>query len=184
MKRWFYLIVGLQLLFLVGEAAKYRVALAHGQTVLLRVVPVDPRSLFLGNYMALSYDISSLNLSAIAHDPKAARASVGDTVYVVLRPAKPWAQAVEVTSAKPPRRDGRPFLKGRVAAGFGGRLMVAYGLERYYIPEAAQERVNELARRRLRTRQGWAQLTVEVAVQDDGRGLIRRVLVDGEPLGF
>jgi uncharacterized membrane-anchored protein len=184
MKRWFYLIVGLQLLFLAGEAAKYHLALTRGRAVFLKVAPVDPRSLFLGNYMALRYDISSLDLSKIAHDPQLSHASDGDTVYVVLVPAKPWARAVEVAAAEPPRSEARPFLKGRVEGVYHNTLWVDYGLERYYIPEAAQERVNELARRSWQTGKGRLQLTVEVAVQTDGRALIRRVLANGTPIGF
>lgn len=184
MKRWFYLIVGLQLLFLAGEGAKYHLALTRGRTVFLRVAPVDPRSLFLGNYLALRYDISSLDLSRIAHDTQLNQASEGDTVYVVLAPAEPWARAVEVTATEPPRREERPFLKGRVNTAHGGTIWVRYGLERYYIPEAAQERANRLAETQWESTKRRPQLTAEVAVQDDGRGLLRRVLIDGKPIGF
>lgn len=184
MKRWFYVIVGLQLLFLAGEGAKYHLALARGRTVFLKVVPVDPRSLFLGSYLALSYDISSLDLSKIAHDPQLNRASRGQTLYVVLAPAKPWARPVEVTASEPPRSDARPFLKGRVGSVYHRTLWVDYGLERYYIPEAARERANKLAETQWQSAKRQPQVTVEVAVQDDGRGLIRRVLIDGKPIGF
>ncbi len=67
---------------------------------------------------------------------------------------------------------------------YGGTLWVDYGLERYYIPEAAQQRANDLARRQWDSTGRRPQLTAEVAVQKDGRGLLRRVLIDGKPIGF
>jgi uncharacterized membrane-anchored protein len=47
-----------QVLFLVGMIAERAAPLRSGRTVLLRVVPVDPRDLLRGDYVTLSYEIS------------------------------------------------------------------------------------------------------------------------------
>lgn len=183
MKRWFYLVVAVQLLFLVGEAVKYGVALSRGQVVTLEVEPIDPRSLFLGNYLALSYEISTLDLTKVAHDAAATRAKAGQTVYVVLTPGKPWAQATEVVSVPPTRDEGKLYLKGRVEWAAHDELRVEYGLERYYLSERAGARADGLVRRSWERKSRPPQLTAEVAVQEDGQALLKRVLADGKPLG-
>ncbi len=48
----------------------------HGKTVLLQVVPVDPRDLFRGDYVTLGYDISRVSLANFhAGEPVGLRAS-------------------------------------------------------------------------------------------------------------
>jgi len=177
MKRWFYLIVGLQLLFLVAEATSYQVRISRSPVVTLKVVPVDPRSLFMGNYMALDYDISTIDLSKVEHDPLS-KSDMGETVYVTLIPDKPWARVASVTTTPPHAPPDRPYLRAQVTRISGSALSVYYGLDRYYIPESAQEKVNSL----------WPafgehlpEITAEVAVLGHGKGLIRRVLVNGKP---
>jgi len=53
------LIIGaiiLQLIVLVGMIAMRLTPLLTGQTILLRVVPVDPRDIFRGDYVTLAYE--------------------------------------------------------------------------------------------------------------------------------
>ena len=65
-RRLFWIFVALQAAIPVGVAGLREADVAFAQHVLLRVAPVDPRDLFRGQYVALSYDISRL--------PQAARA--------------------------------------------------------------------------------------------------------------
>jgi uncharacterized membrane-anchored protein len=180
MKRGFYAIVVLQLLFLLGEAATNEMALRGGRVVTLRAHPVDPRSLFMGNYLALSYDdISTINLATIRRAEPAGAFRYGRTVYVGIEPRKPWAIARVLTTSRPPRQATMPYLRGRVTGIYESTIDVQYGLERYFIPETVQRKVNRLQ---------WAwgrhrpRITVEVSLGRVGQGLIRRVLVDGAPL--
>ena len=180
MRRWFYLLVALQLAFLLAQAGRSELDLRRGQVVVLKTAPVDPRSLFMGNYMRLGYEISRLDLSKLQHDSGLEEADWRQDVYVVLKPGKPYAQPVRVT-ASPPKGEPLPYLHGSVMYAEEKALQVEYGLERYYIPETRQEQVNRLA--------GWGtphppEIAAEVVITHDGRGLIRRILVEGKPLGF
>ena len=197
MRRWFLLVVGLQLFFLLAEAGSYEVRIRRSPVILLKTEPVDPRSLFMGNYMSLGYEISTLNLSKVNHDPQVENASWGDTVYVTLTPAKPWARLDSVSAHPPAPRPGRVYLRGKVqwvhayASGATFRpgvpppgppeIRVSYRLERFYIPESAQEQVQRLTWGGQRRQ---PVITVEVSVLGDGEAVIRRVLVDGKPLVF
>ena len=180
MRRWFYLLVILQLIFLLAQAGRSELDLKRGQVVVLKTEPVDPRSLFMGNYMNLGYEISQLDLAKVKHDARLEDPDFGGDVYVVLKPGKPYAQLVRVT-VSPPKHEPLPYLRGDVMYTEGKFVRIEYGLERYFIPETKQDEVNRLA--------AWRQtrppeIAVEVAVVRQGRGLIKRVLVDGKPLGF
>jgi len=64
--------------------------LANGREVVLEVIPVDPRSLFRGDYVILGYDISRYKLPPGTTPPKR-----NDFFYVTLRKGegdtfKPW----------------------------------------------------------------------------------------------
>jgi uncharacterized membrane-anchored protein len=182
MKLWFYIIVGLQVLFLVGEAVSNQIKLATGRTVILRTAPVDPRSLFMGNYMALSYDISSIDPRISAPGQAIPKLQPGAAVYVGLAKRGGIHEPVDVLTYLPPANEVDPtvvYLRGTVTGHWGQRTQVEYGLERYYIPETRQAEVNRLQWGRQPVR-----MTVEVAVASDGTGRIRHVLVGGKPLGF
>lgn len=181
MRRLFYLVVALQVLFLVAEAVTSQMALERGRIVVLKTVPVDPRSMFMGNYMALSYEISTVHLESVSLEvTDTSRLREGATVYVGLDPGKPYARLRALRVDRPPRDTGIPFLRGRIADRYDSTIHVVYGLERYYIPEEEQEFVNELQWREARR----PEIAVEVAIKQNGEGLIRRVLVDGKPLKF
>jgi len=181
MKRWFYPVVALQVLFLVGEATSYQMQISRAPVVTLKVRPVDPRSLFMGNYMALDYEICDINLSAVRHDPRLANGQWGDTVYVTLIPGKPGARVESVTTSLPPARQDRPCLRAEFITVTGFQLRVFYGLDRYYIPETAQEQVNRLW---WRPGKQPPQVTAEIAILGKGKAVIRGVLVDGKPLKY
>jgi uncharacterized membrane-anchored protein len=175
MKRWFYVIVALQLLFLIGESASNQIGLIGGRTVVLKILPVDPRSLLMGNYMQLRYEISSIDLKKVEHDPSD-DIRPGRPIYVGLAPGSPYASAVSVSATKPPD-NALVWLKGTTVYKGGNVIEVEYGLERYYIPETKSEEANNL---------GWRRddVAVEVSVSGSGTGRIRRILAGGKPLGF
>lgn len=182
MKRWFAIIVALQILFLVGEVATKEMAIRTSETVILKTAPIDPRSLFAGNYMWLSYDISSVkpNQSGLA-PAQFRKLDYPSTVYAKLAVAKPWARLIGITTTRPDKPEpGIVYLRGQVRDNYRDMIGIDYGLDRYYIPENKSDEVARLQR--------WGAkqpvITVEVAVTGSGRGMIKRVLVDGKPIGF
>lgn len=184
MKRWFIAIVAAQLLFLVGEAGYYQWTIATGTPIALRVVPIDPRSLFLGNYMAMNYDISRIDLDKLPEPPETKPFQSGETLYAVLEPRKPTAVLIGVTRELPAASvPNRVFLKGVALYADGRTLNVEYGLERYYIPERRQDEVNAI----------WSAhaldpehtpVTAEVSVSRNGQGFLRSVSVKGKTLAY
>ncbi|MCR4441725.1 MAG: GDYXXLXY domain-containing protein [Peptococcaceae bacterium] len=64
----FILILFLQLAILAGMVFNNQLIILRGERITLKVEPVDPRSLFQGDYVRLEYPINRLNLKNIEHD--------------------------------------------------------------------------------------------------------------------
>jgi uncharacterized membrane-anchored protein len=162
-KSRFYAIVAAQLLLLVGLIAFKQWTLYAGDQILLATVPVDPRELFRGDHVILSYRISTLERWLWQEN----RYEKGETVYVTLRRQRRLWEAASVS--KSPPEEGKLFLRARVRKATDKRLTVDYGIESYFVPEGQGR---ELEQHRGRG------LIVEAAVDRQGRAVIRDVRVE------
>ena len=168
--------VGLAAAFLVQAAllawliVDRALVLARGTEIRLATVPVDPRDLFRGDYVVLSYPISNLRSDQLE---AADEFSVGQTIYVSLRnDAGDW----KAVAARHSRPDGGPVLKGRVtgSSNCGGSCRayrVDYNLEKFFVPEAKGREIEQLRNER--------RVQVDVAVASTGRAALKRLLIDG-----
>lgn len=156
----------LQVAVLVAMIAVRAMPLVFGDTILLRVVPVDPRDLFRGDYVILSYDFSRRPPQGIEGLSQAgdSRDKVwqGRTVYVSLVPdadGRHW-RADKVSISRP--TSGR-YIRGRIAA--SGQL--EFGIEAYYVQEGTGREYEQAIRNR--------RLSAEVALTSDGTAALRRL---------
>ena len=102
------ILIGALGLIIQGRASILR----SGKEVRLRTVPVDPRDLFRGDYVVLSYAISTVE--AADSDSKFER---GDTVYVTLVPGPDgFAQAKTASHARPETAGPEVVIAGRVTS--------------------------------------------------------------------
>jgi uncharacterized membrane-anchored protein len=158
-----------QLLILVGMIAARAVPLITGQTVLVRVVPVDPRDLFRGDYVTLSYEFSRTpprevkGLSLVSHH---GRVKLEDrTVYapLVREPDGVHWRAANITVVKPATG---PFLRGQMSS--HGSL--EFGIEAYYVQEGTGLQYENAIRDR--------QLSAELAVTSSGQAALRGLRIE------
>jgi uncharacterized membrane-anchored protein len=158
-----------QLLILVGMIALRAIPLVTGQTVLVRVVPVDPRDLFRGDYVILSYDFSRLppqGVEGLSEIERGKRSKTeGRTVYVPLVPDtnKTHWRAEKVTVVKP---EAGPFLKGLM----GPYGSLKFGIEAYYVQEGTGRHYEEAIRDR--------KLTAELAVTSSGQAALKALRIE------
>ena len=178
------LIALIQTLVLLGLVGTRQFTLATGTPVVLETVPIDPRSLFQGDYVALAYAVGRLDLGALAPGRTAA---AGDTLWVVLAPDGETWRPVAAGPERPDRarlaEAGQVALRGRVdwarddcAAGAPApcaEAFVTYGIETYFVPEGRGLVLEELVR-------DGGRVTVEAAVDRFGTAAIAAILVDGE----
>lgn len=161
--------VAIQLLILVGMIALRAAPLVTGQTVLVRVEPVDPRDLFRGDYVILTYDFSRLSREGIEGLPEKERGSwkklEGRPVYVTLVPDSNGVhyRSERVTVVKP---ESGLFIKGHMER-YGS---MKFGIESYYVQEGTGLKY-ELA---IRSRK----LTAELAISPSGQAALRGLKID------
>ena len=165
----FALAAALQIALLVGMIGfKYK-SLATGTEIILEVpVPIDPRSLFRGDYVIIRYAINNIDTGKIAGDLRGP--VVGMPVFLVLEPNNDeiW-KPVAVYSEKP-SGEGL-FIKGRIKSvdNYGwnkDKLQVNYGIEQYFVPEGTgrdmEKRLREVKK-------------AVVSVDPEGRASIIRI---------
>jgi uncharacterized membrane-anchored protein len=153
--------ISLQLVVLLGMTAWRSYALERGDVYYVRVQPVDPRDLFRGDYVILSYAFSRLP-TELWGDPQA---QPGRTIYVELVPegdGKHW-HAGRFGFRPPPHG---PYLRGKIV----GSGRIEYGIESFFVQEGKGRRYEEAARR--------GQLTAEIAVTPDGQAVLRNLHVN------
>lgn len=181
------LLVVVQIAALVAMIADKQWTLNTGTPVVLQTIPVDPRSLFMGDYARLTYSISRLRLdgeTALGGDKDFKR---HDTVWVAIKPDPDGAKAISAhhqRSAIPP---GLLALKGEVQL-FNEiewdrttnksvkqrTLNVRYGIEQYYVQEGSG--------RKIERPQSGEKVSVLVAIDERGKAGILAVLLDGREL--
>jgi uncharacterized membrane-anchored protein len=167
-KTRFYALVVCQLLLLGGLIGYKQITLATGERILLKTVPVDPRDMFRGDYVTLSYEIA--RVEPWKWDGRSFKK--GDPVYVTLRRQGRFWEAE--SAGKEPPEEGRLFIKGRVTQVSNEGLRIEYGIESYFVPEGKGRELERAAGKGL---------TVEAAVDRRGRAIIRDVRVERRTAG-
>lgn len=111
--------------------------LFFGQEIAITVEPIDPRSLFRGNYVTLSYPFSQLEEKHFIEELPVLQEKIqpGSIVYVKLT-AQDDVYVLEKASLKPFGTNDI-YLKGRVKSAWTHehdkfKCWVAYGIEAYF----------------------------------------------------
>jgi uncharacterized membrane-anchored protein len=177
------ILIALQSVVLVAMIGMKQWTLSTGIPVVLETQPIDPRSLFQGDYVRLNYTISTLDLAKLSSDrPFKAH----ERIYVLLRKGDPYWAPVSLHHERPGMRPDHVALKGRVV-GVGNRrwiqesrswevtehLTVRYGIENYFVPEGEG--------RDLERPKPGEKVSTRVAVDRFGNAGIKAVLVNGQP---
>lgn len=152
-----------QFAVLVGMIFFYQSIVLGGTEIILKTQPVDPRDILRGQYVALRYEISTLDSKLFYSGAQSLK--LGSIVYVELEKGggNIW-QAVRASLDKP---ENGLFIKGTVESTSGSRVNIKYGIESYFVdPERAVELESE-ARRGI--------LLMRVIVDGDGNGIVRGV---------
>jgi uncharacterized membrane-anchored protein len=121
--------IALQVLVVAGMVVQAALPLWTGTEVRLKTVPVDPRSMFRGNFARLRYDISRLP-GEVAGDLGMPR--IGEVVYVRLRPTGNGLYDLAGASLEKPTEG--VFLRGRIGSK-RAPYRVNYGIEAFFAPK-------------------------------------------------
>lgn len=176
------LIIALQSLALLSMIAMRQWTLNTGTSVILETVPIDPRSLFSGDYVRLNYKISNIRVDEISGEREFKR---HDCVYVLLKEGDPYWQPVSIHHNKPAAPTGHVAIKGEVnyindffwdqetrKSEKGKNINVRYGIESYFVPEGKGRGLE-------RPKEG-EKVAILVAVDKFGTAGIKSLLVNGK----
>jgi uncharacterized membrane-anchored protein len=148
--------VGLQLFILVAMIVGRSVPYIGAQSVLLRVEPIDPRDLFRGDYVTLSYAFTRI---------PSGNFQPGDSVYVTLVPEQSKRHYIAHEFLHNPPSAGL-YIRG--VAQTNGRAN--FGIESYYV----QEGTGHAYEAAVRSRRLWA----EVALDNQGNPALQSLVIE------
>ena len=181
--RWVaYAVAALVQVVLIGLMVADRASiLREGAEVTLQTRPVDPRDFLRGDYVALSYAISSIPAGALENQHAPSRTP---EVFVKLAPnADGYYEAASVHLAPVPVAGPERLIRGRLQHGAtcGGQmrlfcrtLTIKYGIENYFVPQAEAQEIERARNQR--------KVAIVAAVTPSGRAAIKRLLMDGQPV--
>jgi uncharacterized membrane-anchored protein len=181
-----YILSALVLCGLILATVVQRAAILRtGQEARLELTPVDPRDLFRGDYVVLTYRIGTVNVPLDG----ATAFTQGQQVFVTLRPdANNMSRAVAISAERPAVTGDDIVISGFVTSPstcmlndtgatdckLGTRAVgVRYGLESYFVPQGEGKKIEQTTRGRLE---------VVAAVAPSGQAAIKRLLIDGKPV--
>ncbi len=144
-----------------GIWAYHDYQLKHGEEIVLKTVPVDPRDILRGDYVVLRYEISTARRGG-ADAPYYFRPN--QVVYVALEDeGGEWR--VAGAGFEPPGEG--LYLRGRIRSATPDQLQIDYGIESFFVPEGEGKKYEE-ARNRDRL---WA----VVSVSPHGNAYLKRL---------
>jgi uncharacterized membrane-anchored protein len=157
--------------------------LSHGREIVMKVVPVDPRDLFRGEYVVLGYDgLTPLKPELARGGAGKASLYPGAAIYVTLAPdaEKGWVPVGFEASYPAQVEPGHAVFKGFVVdrfwstEGLGQPVNVRYGIESYFVPEGEGLKLEALVRER--------KIEAVIALGSDGTAALKGLLSDGKPI--
>lgn len=158
--KWTWLVVALQIVFLLGWAGFHEMVRQTAPTVRLKTLPVDPRDILRGDYMILNYEISR-------PDPARVPPGGGDgDVFVVLGHSGGHHVISEILTEEPSPTDTRMWVRAK-AWGAADNPRLDYGIERFFVPEG-------------RGTPSFKTMEVEALVSATHHLYIRRLWLDGK----
>ncbi len=173
----FIAIAVLQISVLAFMIVKQEYILNSPVKVLLKCEPIDPRSLFSGDYVILNYNISRINLSSVVLLTDEDRSlKSNDIVYVALKADENNKFHVPASVSKDRkllRQKYNVIIKGTVISNYG-TLSIRYGVENYFVPQNQGRMVEK----------NLNDVSVEAALTDDGESAISRLFIKDEEVVF
>ncbi|UCF92848.1 MAG: GDYXXLXY domain-containing protein [Desulfobacterales bacterium] len=154
--------VGVQCAALGAMCWQREAALRSGAPVFMRTAPVDPRDLFRGDYVRLTYDVSAIPIDRVAEDEVEAMRRPEKRVYLSYQTdARNMVIPLKLSLKKPQQER---FIRGYTQKDWRPDVVaVRYGVEKYFMQ---QGRGRDLERSR--TLEGVRiPLEMEVAVDRD-----------------
>lgn len=170
-------VTALQLAILAGELMSSVYPLWVGEEIALAMRPVDPRSLFRGNYARLNFEIGMLETGLFDRET-VKRLQRGTVVYVSLQRQGDHWQPERAALKKP---EQGLFIRGRIERMAGtSRVRMRYGIEAYFAPPDRAKAIEVRLREAGRESAGRPPALARVAVAPGGKAALRDLVIKGD----
>jgi uncharacterized membrane-anchored protein len=169
----------IQIAILFSMVVLQNIRLASGRHIIVKTVPIDPRSLFRGDFIKLNYEFSRISFDRIKSAEK--YFYPGDKIFVKLaQVAEQWGI---VSASDKPLKAEKPnevVILGVVqrVSGWGKDKFVEieYGIESYFLPEGRGRYIEqEISQKRVK---------VELSVDKKGYASVYRLFIDDKEVKF
>ena len=171
-----FLAILFQILLLFSILVYKEMNIRRGVKIIVRTVPVDPRSLFRGDYINLNYEFSRIHLNKVKSE--GSHFSKGQKVFVKLSKVDGDWKAVQI-SAKPIKNIGEDevMIRGSVNRWPSKNYInVVYGIESYFVPEGKGRYVEKkIFDKRVK---------VELSINKKGVASVLKIFIDGKEVKF
>ena len=168
---WLMAAIALQLGVLAMEYLGSVWPLWTGDEVRLEIAPVDPRSMFRGNYARLAYTVASVDAKLFEGSEEMLRK--GEVVYVFVEEGE--GEVWHATRVQLEQPLSGLFLRGRMIRAWSHDeqpLQIRYGIEAWFAPKEKALEIEAAARRS----QGEGERAYAViAVSGSGRAALARL---------
>lgn len=161
-----------ELLAIFGLFVPYVLLTSAGTEVTLRTVPVDPRSMFRGDYVSLGYEAgNNIPYAQLADENN----ELPSTAYVILEKKGDTYERVAVSRTQPVLKEGQVCLRGvnRWASDIPVPVNMTF-------PDIAQYFVEEDLGRELESARNAHRLLVNVSVSPSCTAVIKGVILGPE----
>jgi len=161
------IVVAAQVLYVLGVAGAGYATTALGKQVTLATAPIDPKDLLSGDFVRLRYGISTMPLGQW-HGEGVPRRRQAVFVLLAAGPDS-LSTAVGLYPQAPTAGPNQAVLRGWVTDVYRNSLNMRFNLERYYVPEGSDLRLEKAGR--------LHPLRVRVSIAPWGQARITRVAV-------
>ena len=173
----FPVIVAAQIAVLGFMITKQELLLTHGTKVMLKCQPIDPRSLFSGDYVILNYEISLIGENIISKSGiKSPNELENKEIFVALKvkPDSKYYEAAAISLNIDELKKNYPLIiRGRVEYA-SNTLQIKYGVESYFVPQKEGTIIEESLK----------DVSVEVSVSEKGESAISKLFIRDKEVKF
>ncbi len=167
-KKTFIIIIIFWIIILGSFISYKQYTLSSGTEIILKTVPVDPKDLFRGDYITLSYEISTIDLTLYQD---ISTLIPNTSIYVIFDKDEYGYSKVKNLSISRP--ESGIFIKGDVKSKTGNFIRVIYGIESYFIPEGKG--------RDIENKRGQG-IDAKIMVDKFGNAVLKKILLDSKEI--
>ncbi|MDD5585239.1 MAG: GDYXXLXY domain-containing protein [Candidatus Omnitrophica bacterium] len=172
----FLLAVLFQIVLLLSIAYYKEASIRSGRKIIVTAIPFDPRSIFRGDYINLTYEFSRIDLKKVARSKDDFYR--GELVFVKLLAVNNNWVATEISDT-PISASGNNeiIIRGVVnEPNIRNVINVVYGIENYFVPEGKGKAIEkEISAHRA---------TVELSIDKRGDASVCKIFIDNREVAF